>query len=571
MDDQLSSLILCQKHIQELFTLNQRLEKKLELQDNKISQIQLLVAQRNEDLQLAIEKYTPLKIFREETTYLRNFLEQKTKAFQNQFDQLQQQQTRQMQILKEENQQHHQTAVEKVSRTTNTVLFQMEQIEKKIHSETVIMVEELTRKSAEMEQNIMKLFQQKQKLLEKLAISQESSNAKINLFENTLNQQLSTISKIQQTAQKQTPNHSVRKLTFDNAEVPIEYLKRQEDALNYMTASIKNIEKKLAETEQKPKLKRELSFDQFQVQWSQQKPNHQQHSSLPASSIKPILIKEEQSSELAQNKSSRSEYEKSSRSELAQNVAEPLTSEMKSPSTQQNRDISKMPLLIKTSPNPITASPIPNFYDDVRMKQEYEKKMQQIKSQEEQQRQSRMKQQQEYERQLQNLKKSQSQLSNDSSMLKNNDSYFFKQEQSLNRNDSQEIIKSSGGLRSLMQKSKERDQQPQTSQSKSNLNLSNQQKKYSQQQSKEQLGPIKNQNVATGGRKSRTSQMRNLAQQQRHHQDQSAEEIVYQLDEDGYLMDENGNYLLDEKGNYIQISDKDLEELKKQNLVIEQE
>ncbi|CAD8087727.1 unnamed protein product [Paramecium primaurelia] len=571
MDDQLSTLILSQKHIQELFTLNQRLEKKLELQDNKISQIQLLVAQRNEDLLLTIEKYTPLKIFREETTYLRNFLEQKTKSFQNQFDQLQQQQTRQMQILKEENQQHHQTAIEKVSRTTNTVLFQMEQIEKKIHSETIIMVEELTRKSAEMEQNIMKLFQQKQKLLEKLALSQETSIAKINVFENTLNQQLTTISKIQQTAQKQTPNHSVRKLTFDNAEVPIEYLKRQEDALNYMTASIRNIEKKLAETEQKPKLKRELSFDQFQVQWSQQKPNHQQHSSLPASSIKPILIKEEQNSELAYNKSSRSEYEKSARTELAQNVAEPLTSELKSPAMQQNRDISKMPLLIKTSPNPITASPIPNFYDDVRMKQEYENKMQQIKSQEEQQRQSRIKQQQEYEKQLQNLKKSQSQISNDSSMMKN-DSYFFKQDQQLNRNDSQEIIKSQGGLRSLMQKSKERDTQLQTSQSKQNLNLSNQQKKYQQQQqSKDQLGPLKNQNVATGGRKSRTSQMKNLAQQQKYHQDQSAEEIVYQLDEDGYLMDENGNYLLDEKGNYIQISDKDLEELKKQNLVIEQE
>ncbi|CAD8126785.1 unnamed protein product [Paramecium sonneborni] len=475
-----------------------------------------------------------------------------------------------MSILKEENQQHHQIAIEKVSRTTNTVLFQMEQIEKKIHSETIIMIEELTKKSAEMEQNIMKLFLQKQKLLEKLALSQENSVAKINVFENTLNQQLTTISKIQQTAQKQTPNHSVRKLTFDNTEVPIEILKRQEDVLNYMTASIKNIEKKLAETEQKPKLKRELSFDQFSVQWSQQKPNHQQHSSLPASSIKPILIKEEQGNEFNNNKSSRSEYEKSSRTDLAQNIAEPLPSELKSPALQQNRDISKMPLLIKSSPNSITASPIPNFYDDVRMKQEYEKKMQQIKTQEEQQRQSRIKQQQEYEKQLQNLKKSQSQISNDSSIIKN-DSYFFKQDQSLNRNDSQEIIKSQGGLRSLMQKSKERDQQLQTSQSKQNLNLSNQQKKYPQSQSKEQLGPLKNQNVATGGRKSRTNQMRNLAQQSKHHQDQSAEEIVYQLDEDGYLMDENGNYLLDEKGNYIQISDKDLEELKKQNLVIEQE
>ncbi|CAD8211323.1 unnamed protein product [Paramecium pentaurelia] len=141
---------------------------------------------------------------------------------------------------------------------------------------------------------------------------------------------------------------------------------------------------------------------------------------------------------------------------------------------------------------------------------------------------------------------------------------IFKQEQSLNRDDSQEIIKSQGGLRSLMQKSKERDQKFSTSQSKQNLNLSNQQKKQQYQPYKEQLGQFKNQNVATGGRKSRT-------QQQKYQQDQNAEEIVYQLDEDGYLMDENGNYLLDEKGNYIQISDKDLEELKKQNLVIEQE
>ncbi|CAD8211325.1 unnamed protein product [Paramecium pentaurelia] len=361
MDDQLSTLILCQKNIQELFSLNQRLEKKLELQDNKISQIQLLIAQRNEDFLLTIEKYTPLKLFREETTYLRNFLEQKTKAFQNQFDQLQQQQTRQMQILKEENQQHHQTIIEKVSRTANTVLFEMEQIEKKIHSKTVIMIEELTQKSAEMEQNIMKLFQQKQKLLEKLALSQENSNTKLNAFENTLNQQLNNISKIQYTTQKQTPNQSARKLTFDNAEVPIDFFKRQEDVLNFMTASIRNIEKKLAETEQKPKLKRELSFDQFSVQWSQQKPNHQQHSSLPSSSIKPILIKEEQISELNNNKSSRNDYDKSQIQELARNVAETLTSELKSPIQQYNRDISKIPILIKKSPNPIIASPIPNF------------------------------------------------------------------------------------------------------------------------------------------------------------------------------------------------------------------
>lgn len=34
-------------------------------------------------------------------------------------------------------------------------------------------------------------------------------------------------------------------------------------------------------------------------------------------------------------------------------------------------------------------------------------------------------------------------------------------------------------------------------------------------------------------------------------QQQSEEELVYQLDEDGYLMDEQGNYLLDERGNYI--------------------
>ncbi|CAD8066667.1 unnamed protein product [Paramecium primaurelia] len=85
-------------------------------------------------------------------------------------------------------------------------------------------------------------------------------------------------------------------------------------------------------------------------------------------------------------------------------------------------------------------NPIPNFYDDVRLKQEYQKKIHQIKTQEEQQRQSRIKQQKEYEKQLQNLQKSQQQTSNDSSKIKN-DGYFFKYEQSLNRNDSQEIIK----------------------------------------------------------------------------------------------------------------------------------
>ncbi len=37
--------------------------------------------------------------------------------------------------------------------------------------------------------------------------------------------------------------------------------------------------------------------------------------------------------------------------------------------------------------------------------------------------------------------------------------------------------------------------------------------------------------------------------------DQSEEEIVYQLDEEGFLMDEGGNYLLDEKGQHVRLSD----------------
>jgi hypothetical protein len=46
---------------------------------------------------------------------------------------------------------------------------------------------------------------------------------------------------------------------------------------------------------------------------------------------------------------------------------------------------------------------------------------------------------------------------------------------------------------------------------------------------------------------------------------------VYQLDEDGFLMDENGNYLLDEEGNFIRLSEDQLHNLRDNNLIVEEE
>ena len=48
------------------------------------------------------------------------------------------------------------------------------------------------------------------------------------------------------------------------------------------------------------------------------------------------------------------------------------------------------------------------------------------------------------------------------------------------------------------------------------------------------------------------------------------EEIVYQLDENGYLMDDNGNYILDDNGNVIQLSSEHIEYLKSTDMLEEQ-
>jgi flagellar basal body rod protein FlgG len=45
------------------------------------------------------------------------------------------------------------------------------------------------------------------------------------------------------------------------------------------------------------------------------------------------------------------------------------------------------------------------------------------------------------------------------------------------------------------------------------------------------------------------------------------EEVVYELDEDGFLLNEQGQYVCDEDGNYIQITGEKLEELRAANLI----
>ncbi|KAL4478892.1 hypothetical protein ABPG72_009718 [Tetrahymena utriculariae] len=49
------------------------------------------------------------------------------------------------------------------------------------------------------------------------------------------------------------------------------------------------------------------------------------------------------------------------------------------------------------------------------------------------------------------------------------------------------------------------------------------------------------------------------------------EEVVYQIDEDGFLMDEAGEYLRDEQGNFIRLTPDQLDNLRDQNLVVEEE
>ena len=48
--------------------------------------------------------------------------------------------------------------------------------------------------------------------------------------------------------------------------------------------------------------------------------------------------------------------------------------------------------------------------------------------------------------------------------------------------------------------------------------------------------------------------------------EQSEEEIVYQIDEQGYLMDEIGNYLLDDTGQHVKLNEFQIQQLKENNV-----
>ena len=48
------------------------------------------------------------------------------------------------------------------------------------------------------------------------------------------------------------------------------------------------------------------------------------------------------------------------------------------------------------------------------------------------------------------------------------------------------------------------------------------------------------------------------------------EEIVYQLDENGFLMDEDNNYILDEHGQMIKLNEEHIERLRANNLLEEE-
>ena len=69
--------------------------------------------------------------------------------------------------------------------------------------------------------------------------------------------------------------------------------------------------------------------------------------------------------------------------------------------------------------------------------------------------------------------------------------------------------------------------------------------------------------------------MRELEEQKKQrvipHEESEVEELVYQMDEQGFLMDEDGNYLMDEQGNFLKLSPEQLEDLRAQNLIEEED
>lgn len=52
---------------------------------------------------------------------------------------------------------------------------------------------------------------------------------------------------------------------------------------------------------------------------------------------------------------------------------------------------------------------------------------------------------------------------------------------------------------------------------------------------------------------------------------EDVEEIVYHVDEEGFLVDENGNYLVDEQGNFLQLSPDQMKEIEEKDLVYEKD
>ena len=52
---------------------------------------------------------------------------------------------------------------------------------------------------------------------------------------------------------------------------------------------------------------------------------------------------------------------------------------------------------------------------------------------------------------------------------------------------------------------------------------------------------------------------------------ESVEEVVYHVDEEGFLVDEAGNYLVDEQGNFLQLSPDQMKEIEEKDLVYEKE
>ena len=52
--------------------------------------------------------------------------------------------------------------------------------------------------------------------------------------------------------------------------------------------------------------------------------------------------------------------------------------------------------------------------------------------------------------------------------------------------------------------------------------------------------------------------------------DEDEVEVVYQIDENGFLMDEHGNYIFDEEGNKIKLDEAQIEHLRANNLLEEE-